>query len=31
VPLIAGAILKTSVVPKWIGWLALVVAVFAGC
>ena len=30
VPLYALAILKTSVVPRWIGWLGLVVAVFAG-
>lgn len=30
VPLYAVAILKTSVLPRWIGWLALVVAVFAG-
>jgi hypothetical protein len=30
VPLIAYAILKTSVVPRWIGWLGMVVAVFAG-
>ncbi|MGH3103456.1 MAG: hypothetical protein ACRDN6_05095 [Gaiellaceae bacterium] len=30
VPLYAIAILKTSVVPKWIGWLGMVVAVFAG-
>lgn len=30
VPLYAFAILKTSVVPRWIGWLGLVVAVFAG-
>lgn len=30
VPLYAVAILKTSVVPRWIGWLGLVVAVFAG-
>ena len=30
VPLFALAILKTSVVPRWLGWLALVVAVFAG-
>jgi len=30
VPLYAVAILKTSVAPRWIGWLGLVVAVFAG-
>jgi len=30
VPLYAFAILKTRVVPRWIGWLGLVVAVFAG-
>jgi hypothetical protein len=30
IPLIAYAILKTSVVPRWIGWLGMVVAVFAG-
>jgi hypothetical protein len=30
IPMIAYAILKTSVVPRWIGWLGLVVAVFAG-
>ena len=30
VPLYAVAILKTSVLPRWIGWLGLVVAVFAG-
>jgi hypothetical protein len=30
VPLYAVAILMTSVVPRWIGWLGLVVAVFAG-
>jgi hypothetical protein len=30
VPLYAIAILKTSVVPKWIGWLGLVVAALAG-
>lgn len=30
VPLYAVAILKTSVVPRWIGWLGIVVAVFAG-
>lgn len=30
VPLYALAILKTSVVPRWIGWLGLVVAFFAG-
>ena len=30
VPLYAIAILKTSVVPRWIGWLGLVVAIFAG-
>lgn len=30
VPLYAIAILKTSVLPRWIGWLGLVVAVFAG-
>jgi hypothetical protein len=30
VPLYAFAILRTSVVPRWIGWLGLVVAVFAG-
>ena len=29
-PLFALAILKTSIVPRWLGWLALVVAVFAG-
>ena len=30
VPLYAVAILKTSAVPRWIGWLGLVAAVFAG-
>jgi hypothetical protein len=30
VPLFAFAILKTSVVPRWIGWLGFVVAVFGG-
>jgi hypothetical protein len=30
VPLFAVAILKTSVVPRWIGWVGLVAAVFAG-
>jgi hypothetical protein len=30
VPLYAFAILRTSVLPRWIGWLGLVVAVFAG-
>jgi hypothetical protein len=30
VPLYAFAILRTSVVARWIGWLGLVVAVFAG-
>ena len=30
IPLYALAVLKTSVVPRWIGWLGLVVAVFAG-
>ena len=30
VPLFAVAILKTSVVPRWIGWLGLLVAVLAG-
>lgn len=30
IPLYALAILKTSVVPRWIGWLGLVVAIFAG-
>ena len=30
VPLYGIAILKTSVVPRWIGWLGLIVAVFAG-
>jgi len=30
VPIHALAILKTSAVPKWIGWLGFVVAVFAG-
>jgi hypothetical protein len=30
VPLYGVAILKTSVAPRWIGWLAIVVAVFAG-
>jgi hypothetical protein len=30
IPMFAYAILKTSVVPKWIGWLGMVVAVFAG-
>lgn len=29
-PLYAIAILKTSVVPRWIGWLGFVVAIFAG-
>ncbi len=30
VPLFAVAILKTSVVPRWIGWLGIFVGVFAG-
>jgi len=30
VPLYAVAILKTSVLPRWIGWLGLLVAVVAG-
>jgi len=30
VPLYGIAILKTSVVPRWLGWLALVVGFFAG-
>ena len=30
IPLYALAILKTSVVPRWIGWLGLVVALLAG-
>ena len=30
VPLYAVAMLKTAVVPRWIGWLGLVVAFFAG-
>lgn len=30
VPLYAIAILKTSAVPRWIGWVGLVAAVFAG-
>jgi hypothetical protein len=30
VPLYAWAILKTSALPRWLGWLGLVVAVFAG-
>jgi hypothetical protein len=30
IPMFAYAILKTSVVPRWIGWLGVVVAVFAG-
>ena len=30
VPLFAVAILTTTVVPRWIGWLGLFVAVFAG-
>lgn len=30
VPLYAVAILKTSVVPRWIGWVGMVAAVFAG-
>jgi len=30
VPLYALAILKTSALPRWIGWLGLVVAFFAG-
>jgi hypothetical protein len=30
IPMIAYAILKTSVVPRWIGWLGMVVAFFAG-
>jgi hypothetical protein len=30
VPLYAIAILKTSILPRWIGWLGLVVAVLAG-
>jgi uncharacterized protein involved in cysteine biosynthesis len=30
VPLYALAILKTAVLPSWIGWLGLVVAVFGG-
>jgi hypothetical protein len=30
IPMIAYAILKTSVLPRWIGWVGIVVAVFAG-
>jgi hypothetical protein len=30
IPMFAYAILKTAVVPRWIGWLGMVVAVFAG-
>lgn len=30
VPLYAWAVLKTSAVPRWIGWLGIVVAVFGG-
>jgi hypothetical protein len=30
IPLYAWAILKTPALPRWIGWLGLVVAVFAG-
>ncbi len=30
IPMFAYAILKTAVVPRWIGWLGIVVAVFAG-
>jgi hypothetical protein len=30
VPLFAVAILKTSLLPRWIGWLGIVVAVFGG-
>ena len=30
IPMFAYAILKTAVVPHWIGWLGIVVAVFAG-
>jgi hypothetical protein len=30
VPLYAIAILSTTVVPRWIGWLGIVVAVFGG-
>ena len=30
VPLFAWAILTTRLLPRWIGWLGLVVAVFAG-
>lgn len=30
VPLYAVAVLKTSTVPRWIGWLGLVAALFAG-
>ena len=30
IPMFAYAVLKTSVVPRWIGWLGVVVAVFAG-
>jgi hypothetical protein len=30
VPLYAFAILKTSAVPRWIGWVGIVTAVFAG-
>jgi len=30
VPLYAIAILKTRILPRWIGWLGIVVAVFAG-
>jgi hypothetical protein len=30
VPLYAIAILKTSVVPRWIGWVGMVSAVFGG-
>jgi hypothetical protein len=30
VPMYAVAVLKTSVVPRWIGWLGIGVGVFAG-
>ena len=30
VPLFALAILRTGALPRWLGWLGLVVAVFAG-
>ena len=30
IPMIAYAVLTTRVVPRWIGWLGMVVAVFAG-